>query len=191
MTAAAVCLALAIDVSGSISTPHYALQRDATAAALEQPAVARAARDGLPVAVVMFGSRAAIVVPPVEPRAAATALRAVERPDLGPATNVADAIALSVRTLLPLPCERRVVDVSGDGSHNASSIAALHEAVALAAAHDVQINTLPIVTLQEPNIAAWFEAEVARPTGGFSMPAGWVDFSRAVRAKLAAEVAAR
>lgn len=185
----ALCLALVLDVSGSISPAHYELQRDATAAALETPDVARAALDGLSVSVVMFGSYARVVVPPaLDPRYVARTLRLTEQPISG-ATNVAAGLQAGMDVLLAQDCERRVLDVSGDGSHNSGPVSEVRGSVQQAAAADVQINALPIVTQAEPNVAAWFEREVTEPTGGFVMAAGWLDFTRAIRAKIASEVA--
>jgi Ca-activated chloride channel homolog len=185
----ALCLALVLDVSRSVSDPHYELQRDATAAALETPDVVRAARDGLSTVVVMFETDARIVVPPGrDPRAVAAALRLVARPASG-WTNVAAGIQTALDVLLAQDCERRVIDVSGDGSHNSGPVEQVRDAVEAASAADVQINALPIVTAGEPNISAWFEENVAGPTGGFVMPAGWIDFARAIRRKIASEVA--
>jgi Ca-activated chloride channel homolog len=187
----ALCLALVLDVSGSISAQHYDLQRDATAAALETPDVVRAARDGISVTAIMFGSVARVVVPPGRaPAAVAAALRAVPRPMDG-ATNIAAGIQTALDVLLAQDCERRVIDVSGDGSHNSGPIEQVRDAVEAASAADVQINALPIVTMAEPNVAAWFEEHITQPTGGFTMAAGWLDFTRAIRRKISAEVAGR
>lgn len=185
------CLALAIDVSGSVSDAHFVLQRDATAEALEQPVVRRAMRDGLSVAVLLFGERARVVVPPAaSPDAAAAALRGVER-SFGGGTNIAAAVRLGVEVLAAQPCEARVLDVSGDGRHNTGPLDELAQAVGAAAEAGVQINVLPVVTRAEPDIAEWMTDHLARPTGGFVVAAEWGGFARAIRHKLAAEVAAR
>ena len=187
----ALCLALVLDVSGSISPAHYELQRDATAAALETQDVARAARDGLSVSVVYFGTTARVVVPPGrDPRAVAAALRRIPHTP-GGQTDVAAGIQAGLDVVLAQDCERRVVDVSGDGAHNSGPLSEVRDAVEAAAAADVQINALPIVTLSEPNVAAWFEEHVTNPTQGFTMPAGWLDFTVAIRRKIASEVASR
>lgn len=191
MSPAAVCLALALDVSGSVSPDHWRLQRDATADALEQPAVMRAARDGLTSLVVMFGQRAVIVVPPqLDPRATAEALRQVQPGESG-STNVAAAIVTATRALLALDCERRVLDISGDGRHNAGPMDALHSAVADAVAAGVEINALPIVTAQEPDVAEWFAEHVTEPAGGFIVSADWQGFTRAIVRKISLEISAR
>lgn len=187
----AVCLALALDVSGSVSPENFRLQRDATADALEQPAVLRAARDGLHSLVIMFGNRAFVVVPPQhDPRATASALRQVQPGESG-STNVAGAIRVASRALLAMDCERRVIDVSGDGRHNAGPMQELHDAVADAIAAGVEINALPIITSHEPDIAEWFAEHVTGPAGGFVVAADWGGFARAIVRKISMEVASR
>ena len=185
----ALCLALVLDVSASVSLEAFELQRDATAAALETPDVARAARDGLSVSVVMFGSYARRVVEPGrDPLAVAASLRQAGRMG-GGATNVAAGIQAGLDAVLSQDCERRVVDVSGDGQHNSGPQDEVAEAVAAAVAAEVQINALPIVTPAEPGVAEWFREHVAEPTSGFVLPATWADFTRAIRRKIASEVA--
>jgi hypothetical protein len=84
-----------------------------------------------------------------------------------------------------------VIDVSGDGAHNASAVRYLHEAVGVAVAAGVEINALPIITAHEPNISEWYEQHVTGPAGGFVIPADSTTFALAIRQKLASEVASR
>lgn len=187
----AVALLLAMDVSGSVSAAHYALQRDATAEALRSPPVRRAAESGLRSAVLMWGSGQHLVVPfGADPLATAARLEAVARPEAG-ATDVAGAIRAGMAALLAEDCERRVLDLSGDGRHNSGPEAEVAEAVAAAAAAGIEINALPIVTEAEPEVAAWYRAHVTGPAGGFVIEAAPEAFARAIRAKLAIEIARR
>lgn len=187
----AVCLILALDVSGSVSAEHYDLQRDATAAALESEAVLHAARAGLHVAAIMWGSDAHVVVDwQTDPRQAAARLRTVARPESGQ-TDMVGGMRRAVEMLAARDCERRVLDVSGDGRHNASPTRDVAEVVAEAVAAGVEINALPILTTSEPDLAEWFKEHVTGPAGGFVIQADWAGFGRAIKAKLALEVAAR
>lgn len=191
MNACAVALLLAIDVSGSISADSYRLQRDATAEALRSPPVVRAARDGLRTGVLMWGSHQHIAVPfTADPAATAAQLEQANRPE-GGSTDVAAAIRAGTVALLAEPCERRVLDLSGDGPHNASPLADLEGAVAEAVAAGIEINALPIVTPQEPGVADWYREHVTGPAGGFAIEATPAGFARAIRAKIAMEVAGR
>lgn len=189
--ACAVALLLAMDVSGSVSAAHVALQRDATAEALTSPPVLRAAEDGLSIGVMQWGTAQHLVVPfGRDPRAVAVALAGIGRAE-GGWTDVAGAIRAGAAALLAEPCERRVLDLSGDGRHSAGPSADLDAAVAEAVAAGIEINALPIVTALEPDIAEWFRDHVTGPAGGFVIAATPEGFARAIRAKLALEIAAR
>jgi len=190
-----VALVLAIDVSGSVSAESFALQRDATADALRSPAVAHAARDGIAVAVTMWGARQHLALPwqilrgAGDAADAAAALARVGRPGSG-GTDVAGALSHAVGLLATVPCEaeRRIVDLSGDGRH--SGVASeMDVAISLARARGVEVNALPIVTEVEPDVADWYRANVTDPVGGFSISADWQGFARSIRMKLALEVA--
>jgi Mg-chelatase subunit ChlD len=187
----ALALLLAIDVSGSVSPENYRLQRDATAAALRTEAVQRAARDGMRTGVLMWGSSAHIVVPfNDDPLVVATALEGANRPE-GGSTDMAGAIEAATAALAAQPCERRVLDISGDGKHNASPVRDVETAVGTAVAAGIEINALPIVTHLEPEIGEWFREHITGPAGGFVIEATPASFARAIRAKLALEVADR
>lgn len=190
-------LVLLLDVSGSVSAEHFDLQRDGTADALESPAVLHAARGGLAVSILMWGTDQHHILPwrilhgPADARAAAQALRDAARPESGQ-TDMAAAIRAGLAEFRHAPCgaTQRVIDISGDGPHSGLSFT-LDGAVAEAAAAGVRINALPIETQREPDIADWFRSHVDGPTGGFVIAADWPGFARAIRAKLIAEVASR
>jgi Ca-activated chloride channel family protein len=187
----ALCLALVLDASQSVDADEWRLQVSATAEAIRQPAVARAAQDGLVLTAVVFASEAVVAVPPTaDHRAFAAALEGAGRAP-GIWTNVAAAVSLATEMLLGQECERRVMDVSGDGEHNYGP-SAVSEAVETAQAADIVINVLPIVDAEDRrDVTAWFRDNLAAPTGGFTIPAEWSGFARAIRAKLAMEVASR
>ncbi|MDP3417871.1 DUF1194 domain-containing protein [Falsiroseomonas sp.] len=196
-TACDIALVLALDVSGSVTTETYALQRDGTAAALESPAVARSAAHGLALSVVMWGSGQHNVLPwrvltsAADAQAAAADLRRVQRPEAG-MTNVAAALRAGIDEFRAQPCTpvRRIIDISGDGRHS-GAVDEVAGAVADARAYGIEVNALPVVTDQEPGVADWYRQHVTGPAGGFTIPADWAGFSLAIRAKLAMEIAAR
>jgi hypothetical protein len=139
----------------------------------------------------MWGGAQHLVVPfGADPVAVAAQLARANRPEAG-STDMAGAIEAATAALLAQPCERRVLDISGDGPHNASPPGELGAAIGLAVAAGIEINALPIVTPREPEIAAWFRQHVTGPAGGFAIEATPEGFARAIRAKLALEVAAR
>lgn len=190
----ALALALLLDVSGSVGAADYELQRDATSGAMTSQAVIHAARDGLHATAIMWGSGQHVVAYGMlrtagHAAAFAATLSNADRPEAG-MTDVAGAIRAGARAVLAQDCERRVLDISGDGSHSGDPDD-VADAVREAVEAGVEINVLPIITEHEPKIAEWYRENVAEPAGGFVMPATWEGFARAIRAKLAMEIAAR
>jgi Ca-activated chloride channel homolog len=184
-----VCLALVMDVSASVTPASWELQRNATAAALRQPVVTRIARQGMTVTVVLFGTEARVVVPPSRPDRAAALLRAVTRwQGLGPTTNIAAGIRTGTDALLEQDCERRILDVSGDGEQNEP--ADLQGEIARAVENGVEINALPIVLPGNERLTNWFRANITDPAGGFLISADERGFAQAIRNKIAMEIAA-
>lgn len=191
---AAVALVLAMDVSGSVSPESFRLQRDATADALLTPAVRAAAESGLALAVTMWGTDQHVALPwrtlrdAADLSAAAQAIRAVPRPEIG-TTDLARALdhAAALFAALDAEPERKVVDLSGDGRHSGHPVD-VEASVAYAVAAGIEVNALPIVTETEPDVAEWYRRHVTAPAGGFSIPADWSSFARAIRMKLAMEV---
>lgn len=187
----ALCLALVLDGSQSVDPDEWRLQLRATAEAVRQPAVARVAEDGLVLSAVVFADDAAVLVRPTSDHAAFAAALEAAPPSPGGWTNVAAGVALATELLTAQECDRRVMDVSGDGEHNHGPLS-LSAVVEAAQAQGIVINVLPIVEGEDPrDVAGWFRDNLAVPTGGFSMPADWSGFARAIRAKLAAEIASR
>lgn len=195
MTACALALLLLMDVSGSVSDTHWREQRDGTAAAFREPAIARliAGQEGVAVAVIAWGSGAHRLLPwrvlVSEAQAAAFAedLAAAARPEAGQ-TDLALALEAAAEAFEALPCraERRVADISGDGPANGPDPAPARAALAEAG---VVLNGLPIVTAAEPGLGAYYRERVITP-GGFVIEAeGWAAFGEAIRRKLALEVA--
>lgn len=190
-----LALLLAMDVSGSVTEANYHLQRDATASALEE---VLKPRPGLPMAVgvIMWEGQAHVVLPWAVLRSQgdvqrfAARLRGIERPG-GGSTNLTTAMQESLLEFDRVPCtpERRVLDISGDG---ASDEPDLDQQRQRAEVLEVQVNGLPIVTsLQNYDIVEYFRSEVIT-RDGFVVPAtGWESYARAMRGKLALEIARR
>lgn len=194
MTACAVSVALvlALDVSGSVSTRHYELQRDATAAALVSPAVVRAVeqQDGIAVRVTAFGSAVHtlaewhVVASAADLTALARTVAQSPRPEAGQ-TNIAAALHDAADAFGGLRCHaaRQVVDVSGDGEANAGDPEPARERLR---GMGVIINALPIETASEPRVVEYFRDHIAT---GFVIPATWASFGEAIIRKISMEVA--
>lgn len=193
-------LVLAADVSASMSMEHLKLQREAYAAALEDPSFMGAVRSGplgrIGVAYFEFSGATdqrpilpwAIIATPADAARAAAAMRAAPNA-MGGSTAVGAAINYAINLLLDFPGEmgRAVIDVSGDGPTNdgPSSAVARDRAVALGAI----INGLPIANPSEPDTLRHYREEVIGGPGAFLIEArGMSDFAGALRQKLVLEL---
>lgn len=197
MIACAVALVLLVDVSGSVSAEHHRLQRAGIAEALRTPALARLAEGGPPLALTLieWDSTPATVLPwRLLPDGAALhrtadAIEAAPRAGSMGATHLGEAIAAGIAAAAVAPCAADIVvlDVSGDGASNGGREPA--EVRDQAAALGLQINGLPIVTAAEPDLAAWYRANVATDDGFVIAADGFADVARAMRRKVLFEIA--
>ena len=123
-------LVLAADVSRSVTEPKFKLQREGAAAAITHPDVLRAIASGpngrIAVCFVEWASAGQQnilidwTVIGDEPSARSFGGKLVEAPrSFAGSTSISDALDFSVRQLerAPFRSERRVIDVSGDGTN--------------------------------------------------------------------------
>jgi hypothetical protein len=195
-------LVLAVDVSFSVNEARFELQREGYAAAFRNPRVVQAIGAGphqaIAVTMVQWTGpelHAVVVkwtrVDPGSAGAFADALAAVQRQLFRGGTSLSGAIDYSMQLLResPFPADRRVIDISGDGSNNRGRPAgdARDEAVKAG----IVINGLPILTL-EPDLDAWYRDNVIGGTGSFVVVAhSFDDFADAILEKLVNEIASR
>ena len=124
-------LVLTIDVSNSIDTAEYRLQTDGLADALQDPEIVDAMVTGqATIAVVQWSGndKQALSVPWTQVRTALDAqwlsqqARLMERAFVLSDTAPAEAIYFSLSLFDTVPnCDRRVIDISGDGTPNGGS----------------------------------------------------------------------
>jgi len=194
MIACAVALVLLMDASASILPAEWDLQREATAAAFQDPAVRAAiARDGgVAVTAIAFSDDSTTIVPWRHLREAADAegfareLAAAPRGPVG-GTDIGGALFAALAALAEAPCaaEQEIIDLATDGE---APEAPTHRARAYAEAQGVRINALGV---GNPEAAQWLRENAITP-GGFALTAAsWEEFSRAIRRKLTLELAAR
>jgi hypothetical protein len=168
-------LVLAADVSRSVDTPKFQLQRDGYAAALSNPRVLEAIQSGTHKRIALCfvewsGSRSQkVIVDWTVVRDLETGRqfgdRLIESPrPFAERTSISAAIDFSVAqfALSPFTAARRTIDVSGDGTNNSGREvrAARDEAVA----QDITINGLVILS-DRP--MSW-NPEHTHPTGGLA-----------------------
>jgi hypothetical protein len=205
-----LALVLAMDVSASVDAREFRLQAQGTAAALMAPAVRGALVDGgAPVALAAFfwsgpgevadalgwsiiGDEAALA------RFAAR-LAGQPRPGFAGRTAVGSAIAHAGRMLLSGPeCDRRVLDIAGDGISNAGPAPAWARRQGIAPR--ITINALAIggdlpldhgsAVEEGGRLSSWFAAEVIQGPGAFVESAvDYTDVEAAMTRKLLRELA--
>lgn len=124
-------LVLLVDVSGSVSSQEYAIQKKGHADAFRDPAVHRAIKSGwlgrIAVTYVEWDTGQTQVVPwrliasAEDALAFADAVEAAPRHAGAPTTAVASALAIAPRLLRDSGYDslRSIVDISGDGAENA------------------------------------------------------------------------
>ncbi len=223
----AVALVVSVDVSESVDAGRFSLQMEGIAEALEDPGVV-AAMTGHPggtlFAMVTWADRATLAVGwrRIATRADALAMAAQVRAtprQSGEFTCLGQmfrTLTASVLPAMPMPVERIVVDVSGDGIDNCTDPDSLEAERTALLATGATINGLPILVPGENDVvgagayrapgyglratplpqerqglAQWYAAHVLGGPGAFLLnAAGYGDFSRALRRKFVREVSA-
>lgn len=188
-------IVFAVDVSGSVNTERYLLQRAGIAGIFADERIEQFLNGGMAVTVMEWSDGHAVVVPwtilrtPRDALALARRIGATARSP-GFSTELSLALLAAADLLDACPCqaESRIIDLSGDGPNNGpiSTPIARNEVVA----RGIRINGLPIVTPAEPDLAQWYAANVVGGDGAFMEPAnGFEDFARAMRRKFQLEIA--
>ncbi|ACB82962.1 protein of unknown function DUF1194 [Methylorubrum populi BJ001] len=222
---AAVALVVSVDVSQSVDDSRFRLQMEGIAEALEDPGVI-AAMTGHPggtlFAMITWADRAGLalgwrrIATRADALATAAQVRATPRQS-GEFTCLGQmfrTVTASVIPALPVPAERIVVDVSGDGIDNCTDPDDLEAERTALLATGATINGLPILVPGENDVvgagayrapgyglratplpqertdlAQWYGAHVVAGPGAFLLKAaGYGDFSRALRRKFVIEV---
>jgi hypothetical protein len=196
---AALALAMAVDVSASVTADSYLLQRDGIARAFENrrliDAIA-AVPGGIEVLILEWSDPDKIAVTVGWTRVAdaysagafAAAARASRRSSSG-LTAIGPALLAAASTFgnLPEPAERQVIDISGDGMANFGKPPAAARDYVVAAG--IAINGLAILT-EEPWLEAYYRSNVIGGPAAFVVAAKNFDsFADAMLRKLVQEVA--
>ncbi|HXJ00466.1 MAG TPA: DUF1194 domain-containing protein [Micropepsaceae bacterium] len=193
-------LVLAVDASGSVDDERFELQKQGYAKAFLNPKVLNAIRNGnegaISISMVQWtGPTLHVIMVPWmvvkdqrSAQLAAAAIAASPRMIFGGGTSISGAIDFSVGMLAASPyrAERRVIDISGDGSNNLGRPAeqARDEAVKMG----VRINGLPILAV-EPDLDQYFRESVIGGPGAFIIPVKSYDaFGDAIMRKLVQEI---
>ncbi len=199
-----LALVLAVDVSESVDAARFTLQMDGIAAALEsrevQASVLSGPHQSMLLALVQWSNRPALSLPWTlltsgsDVRQFAARVRRVRRASNGfTCMSVAlRSVADKLLTQLPVPAERLVVDVSGDGHDNCNSFETVDRVRDELAAAGVTVNGLPILEGDEAaTLEDWYRDHVIGGPNAFLVPAAsFADFERAIRRKFVTEMSA-
>ncbi|HRK19057.1 MAG TPA: DUF1194 domain-containing protein [Hyphomicrobiaceae bacterium] len=204
-------LMLAADISRSVDSRKFQLQRDGYAAALVDPDVHRAIGRGrlsrIAIAYMEWsgGTEQMVLVDWTvisrleDARDMAERIVSSPRAFLG-RTSISSAIDVGLAEIArcPYKAPRHLIDISGDGTHNSGR--RLDDARNEAMAKDVGINAVVILseiplpfnpahTHPPGGLLAWFETNVIAGEGAFAIPAqNFEDFGRSIRTKLIREI---
>jgi methyltransferase len=194
-------LILAVDVSLSIDDEEFALQRAGYAAAFRSKrvidAIAAGSAGAMAVTYLQWsGAREQqqivgwhLVTDRASAARFADALAAADRVVASGSTSLSGAIEAAVRLLRQsgYAAERRIIDISGDGSNNSGRLPNFARDEAVAAG--ITINGLTILK-NEPFLDSYYLANVVGGRGAFVLTArDFDDFAEAILAKLIREVA--
>jgi hypothetical protein len=193
-----LALALAFDVSRSVSARDYETQKQGLLEALDDPAIVSALLGAdQPVALALYEwSRVpeqdlvldwTLIRTPADLATIRATVAAHQRLTTGGTTALGEALRFGRALLSRAPtCDRQVIDVSGDGQNNAgASPRAVYEMVDFG---EVQVNGLAIRSY-ERRIVSYYEEQVIRGRDAFVEVAdGPRDFPRAIRRKLLREI---
>ena len=193
-----LALAFALDVSGSVDAREHRLQREGLAGALLDPDVvtAVAAQPG-GVALMVYEWAGARWQTPIaawrlvkgeaELAAVAADVLAAPRSARG-ATAIGPAMYFGALMIdYETDCQRRVIDISGDGKHNNGFRP--HEAWDNPVMDRVTVNAL-VIEGADPAVLDYYISQVIGGPGAFvEIAAGFEDYAVAIRRKLLRELA--
>lgn len=199
-----LALVLAVDVSESVDAARFTLQMDGIAAALEarevQASILSGPHQSMLIALVQWSTRPALSLPwtlltsAEDVRRFAGRVRRLRRASNGFTCMSAAlrSIADKLLTQLPVPAERSVVDVSGDGQENCNPPEIVDRVRDELAGAGVTVNGLPILEGNEAaTLEAWYQDHLIGGPNAFLVPAeSFEDFDRAIRRKFVTEISA-
>lgn len=192
-----LALVLAIDISGSVDAQEYRIQMDGLAAALNDPTVQDALIDSKAQIAVLHWTGASRQVLIANWRQMLVRSDVVEigrivsdapREYRHFSTAIGDALIVSADLLgqVDATCERKVIDVSGDGPSNEGvDVSVIRDSLVRGG---VQINGLAIET-SDDTLTDYYRAKVIGGPGAFVLTAKtFEDYPRAIRRKLLREI---
>ncbi len=199
-----LALVMAVDVSESVDDARFTLQMDGIARALEsrevQASVLSGPHQAMLLALVQWSNRPVLSLPwtlltsGADVQQFAARVRRLRRASNGfTCMSVAlRSIADKLLTQLPVPAERVVVDVSGDGRDNCNPLETVDQVRDELASSGITLNGLPILEGDEAaTLEGWYRDHLIGGPNAFLVPAeSFDDFDRAIRRKFVTEMSA-
>jgi hypothetical protein len=197
-------LVLAVDVSESVTPERFALQMEGIARAFHdrevQNSILSGAHHSMFVTLVEWSNKPFVVLPwtlitsAEEADAFADRIRGAPRADnqFTCLSRALEVIQDKVLPFLPVPAERTIVDVSGDGRDNCNPTKPVDAVRDELVAGGATINGLPILEGDEAaTLEGWYREHVIGGRSAFLVPAHcFVDVQRAMRQKFIVEISA-
>lgn len=197
-----LALVLAMDVSESMDEERFNLQMDGVASALGASDVEESILSGphkaILISLVQWSNRPVVSLPwtlltsAADVRQFADRVRRLDRAghDFTCMSVALRSMANKLVTQMPVPADRTVIDVSGDGHDNCNPREPVDAVRDELAARGVTINGLPILEGDEAfTLEGWYREHVIGGPNAFLMPAsGFADFERAMRHKFVTEI---
>ncbi len=199
-------LLLSVDVSGSINSNEFDLQRDGYANAFRNTELIQSIEgnpSGIAVALSYWADRAMTAIDwfhitnEASALAFADAIEAADRPSsfgssgIGSATNIAGAMdyASTLFASDGFTSDRRILDISGDGPQNTSSLDVLAASRQALLDQNIVINGLPILVSPFSTLDTYYADNVIGGSGSFiEVAADFDSFETAALNKIGREV---
>jgi Ca-activated chloride channel family protein len=190
-----LALILSMDVSTSIDDGEFTFQRDGLADALLDTEIMNVlTRDRVALTVVQWSGATdqAVVIPwrrmhsQGDVQAFSNWVRSMRREYVNSKTAVGSAISFSIEQFRDVSdCERKVIDVSGDGASNSGAETSSQSR--RAARLGIEINGVAIDIMGNA-VSEFYRRFVTTPGGFVLTSTGFLDYPRTIRAKLLREL---
>lgn len=199
MNICALALVLLLDVSSSVNAERYALQKQGLVESFHDPSIQRLMLNQSPggMAITVFEwattPRQSInwhhIQTPEDLQNFVQDIENMDRSDKDGVTAIGNALEAGVNSFDQAPCQadRKIIDISGDGSNNSGPAPSIMRDQAQS--RSITINGLPILNETEPDLEKHYRTHVVTMDGFVIVSNGFEDFTRALRRKLILEIA--
>lgn len=198
MNVCALALVLLLDISSSVSEDRYQLQKQGLIESFQDPQIQKLILDqkpnGMAITAIEWSTYAEQVIDwhwiqnKDDLSQWVDQIKGLNRKHQDGLTAIGNAIEKGIQVLDQAPCqaERKLLDVSGDGSNNSGK--GVEQMRDQAQDQGIVINGLPISNDFEPDIETYYRNHVITWDGFLINSVGFNDFGKAMRKKLILEI---